>query len=59
MESFSILVPQATDQNKITFLVNGEKWTNFKSIYEMNSDSRGYIVRTGLTSGIDIFFGTS
>lgn len=38
--------------------VNGEVWKKYDSIYDMPRNVKGYLVKSSLISGIDIFFGT-
>ena len=37
--------------------VNNELWKNYDSLYDIPYDAPGVIVKTGMDSGIDIFFG--
>ena len=39
--------------------VNGEKWQPYDSIYDMPREAKGYIVKTGISGGIDIYFGNT
>ena len=48
-----------TDHNLVKVSVNGEQWSKFNSIYEMNSGDKGFIVKTGISGGLDIYFGTN
>lgn len=48
-----------TDHNLVKVSVNGEQWTKFNSIYEMNGGDKGFIVKTGISGGLDIYFGTN
>ncbi len=45
------------DQFTIDVYINGEKWERFDSFYDMPRGANTYIVKTGITSGIDLFFG--
>lgn len=47
------------DQNHIYVYVNGEKWSKYESLLDIPKDMKGYIVKTGITSGIDIYFGNN
>lgn len=38
--------------------VNGETWKRYDSLYDIPRNGNGYIVKSSLISGIDIFFGT-
>ena len=37
--------------------VNGEKWKKYESILDMPRNENCFIARTGITSGLDIYFG--
>ena len=37
--------------------VNNEQWKNYDSLYDIPYDAPGVIVKTGMDTGIDIFFG--
>jgi hypothetical protein len=45
------------DNNYVNVYVNGDKFKIVSSLYDMSLQEKACIVRTGLTSGIDIFFG--
>jgi hypothetical protein len=57
--SFSIGSPQNfhIDNFYVNAYVNGEKWTRYESILDMPRNENGFIARTGITSGLDIYFG--
>lgn len=58
-DSFSIGSPQNfyVDNFYVNVYVNGEKWKKYDSILDMPRDEKAYLVKTGITSGIDLFFG--
>lgn len=56
LQSFNIITKQ-TDHDNVTVTVNGEKWEKFDSIYDMKATSKGYLIKTGLSNGLDIYFG--
>mgnify|MGYP000610008125 CR=1 FL=1 len=56
LQSFNIITKQ-TDNDNVTVSVNGEKWEKFDSIYDMKANSKGYLIKTGLSNGLDIYFG--
>lgn len=39
--------------------VNSSLWTKYDSLYDMSLDETGYLVKTGINGGIDIYFGNS
>ena len=45
------------DQYYLNVYVNGEIWEIHKSILDLGFNQKGCIVRTGINSGIDVFFG--
>ena len=53
LQSFNIITKQ-TDNDNVTVSVNGEKWEKFDSIYDMKANSKGYLIKTGLSNGLDI-----
>jgi hypothetical protein len=59
IDSFSIGSPQNyyIDNFFVNIYVNGEKWTKYDSILDMPRGEKGVMVKTGVTSGIDLFFG--
>lgn len=59
IESFSINSPQnfLIDNYMVDVYVNGEKWTKYNSIIDMPRGANGYLVKTGVTSGVDVYFG--
>ena len=58
-DSFSIGSPQNffVDNFFVNVYVNGEKWKKYESILDMPRGEKAYLAKTGITSGIDIFFG--
>ena len=58
-DSFSIGSPQNffIDNFYVHVYVNGEKWNPYESILDMPRGEMAYMVRTGITSGIDVYFG--
>ena len=45
------------DLDYFTLFVNGEMWERVESIYDMEANGNQYIVRAGISGGIDIVFG--
>lgn len=45
------------DHFHINVYVNGEKWKKYDSLIDIPYDTKGYLVKTGMTSGIDVIFG--
>lgn len=59
IESFSIGSPQNffIDNFFVNVYVNGEKWKKYDSILDIPRNGKGFIARTGITTGLDIYFG--
>jgi len=43
----------------VNVYVNGEKWTKYESLLDIPRKANGFICRTGVTNGLDIFFGNN
>lgn len=37
--------------------VNGTEWKKYDSLYDIPRDGKGFIVKTGISGGIDVYFG--
>ena len=57
LQSFNIIVKRTTDHGAVKVAVNGVPWTKYDSLYDMKADTKGYLVKTGITGGLDIYFG--
>lgn len=59
LQTFAVNYPQTgmVDHHHVVVYVNGEKWKAYDSLYDMPYDSKSYVVRTGINSGVDIYFG--
>ena len=57
--SFSVANPQSyfIDNFFVNVYVNDEKWKKYDSILDMPITARGFIIKTGITSGLDLYFG--
>ena len=47
------------DQYFVNIYVNGEQWEIVQSLLDLGYNQKGCVVRTGLTGGIDVFFGNT
>lgn len=47
------------DQFYVDVYVNGNKWKRYESLYDIPLNREGYLVRSGIQEGIDIYFGNS
>ena len=57
LQSFNIIIKGNTDHHSVKVTVNSEPWTKYDSLYDMKRDTKGYLVKTGITGGLDIYFG--
>jgi len=60
-KSVSIVLPnsQTCEQYRVIVKVNGELWKRVESLNDMLPDEKTFYVRTGIDSGLDVYFGTS
>lgn len=47
------------DQFYVDVYVNEEKWRRYDSLYDVPLNGKGFIVRTGIQEGLDVYFGNS
>lgn len=45
------------DHFMIDVYVNGDKWTKYDSLLDIPRNAKGYVLKTGITNGVDIYFG--
>jgi hypothetical protein len=59
LESYQLGYPNNyyIDQFRMNVYVNGELWTPFQSMLDIPRNGKGYYARTGVTNGVDIYFG--
>jgi len=57
LQSFNIITKGNTDHHSVRVSVNSELWTKYDSLYDMKFGTKGYLVKTGITGGLDIYFG--
>ena len=59
LQSFSFVPKRgkAIDNKWVKVYVNSEEWKIYESIMDIPYDGMGCVVKTGLTDGIDVFFG--
>jgi hypothetical protein len=58
MQSFNIQTKGTTDHNLVKVSVNGEQWQKYNSLYEMDDNVKGCLIKTGIGGGLDLYFGT-
>lgn len=56
-QTFNIQTGGVTAHDRVNVSVNGEKWKVYDSMYDMNATTKGVVIKTGITGGIDLFFG--
>ena len=56
-QSFNIITKGNTDHNHVKVSVNSIPWEKYSSIYDMKVGTTGFIVKTGITGGLDVYFG--
>ena len=47
------------DQFYVDVYVNEEKWRRYDSLYDIPLNGKGFMVRTGIQEGLDVYFGNS
>ena len=57
LQSFNVIIKKNTDHDSVKISVNSELWSKYDSIYDMKVGTKGYLVKTGITGGLDIYFG--
>jgi len=59
LESYQLGFPNNyyIDNFKVKVYVNGEQWTKYESMLDMPRGGKGFIAKTGITNGLDIYFG--
>lgn len=57
LTSFEIPSKQVIDNDRIYVTVNGENWSKIESLYDMNANSKHFLVRTNMDGGVTILFG--
>ena len=57
LQSFNAQTRGLSDHSKVSVSVNGEKWTKHESLYDLQRNEKGYLLKTGISGGLDIYFG--
>ena len=57
LQSFNIITKNMTDHHHVRVTVNSQLWSKFDSLYDMKPEDQGYLVKTGITGGLDLYFG--
>ena len=58
-QSFQLGYPNnfLIDQFLVNVYINGEIWTKYESMLDIPRNAQGYVCKTGITNGLDIYFG--
>ena len=56
-QTFNIQTGGPTAHDQVKVAVNGESWTIYNSLYDMNNGEESVMVKTSVNGGITIFFG--
>lgn len=61
LQSFNVPVKGGVtvDQFYVDVYVNDNKWKRYDSLYDIPLEGEGYLVMSGISEGIDIYFGNS
>jgi hypothetical protein len=61
LQSFNLPSASAAylDQFYVDVYVNEEKWNRFDSLYDIPLNGKGFLVRSGIQEGLDVYFGNS
>jgi len=57
LQSFNVITKKMTDHHSVRVSVNSMLWTKYDSLYDMKVGTTGYLVKTGINGGLDIYFG--
>lgn len=57
MQSFSVITNNPTDHFYTRVRVNGKEYSIYDSLYDIAPEERGCLVKTGISGGLDIYFG--
>lgn len=58
LETLHITTSSLYDRDYVEVFVDGEKWTQAASLYDMTEDSKEYVISVGYENEMDIMFGT-
>jgi len=58
-ESYQLGAPNNfyIDNFLVNVYINGEQWTKYESLLDIPRNAKGFIAKTGITNGLDIYFG--
>lgn len=47
------------DHFYVNVYVNGNKWNRYESLYDIPLEREGFLIRSGISEGVDVYFGNS
>lgn len=58
-ESYQLGAPNNfyIDNFMVNVYINGEQWTKYESLLDIPRNAKGFIAKTGITNGLDLYFG--
>jgi hypothetical protein len=59
LQSFSVNTGGITDHSKVSVSINGELWTKHESLYDLGANEKAYLIKTGISGGLDLYFGNN
>jgi len=61
LQSFNVnsIAGAYVDQQYVNVFVNEEKWEKYDSLYDIPYDGRGFLSKSGISTGVDIYFGNT
>ena len=59
LQSYNLITKDPTDQFLVEVFVDGKRWKLVDSIYDMNPGETAAMVKTSITGGLSVFFGTN
>lgn len=61
MQSYTVTTRGSVliDNFFVKVYVNSELWRKYDSIYDIPYEGKGYIIKTGITGGLDLYFGNT
>jgi len=57
LQSYNFSAKEGIENDNVRVFVNGEPWEIVDSLYDMTKDEKACIVKTGISGGIDVYFG--
>ena len=58
IQSYNLVTKEGTDNDLVKVTVDGELYKNVDSLYDMGPNEKTVLIKTSITGGLTIFFGT-